>query len=100
VPCAIAVKRVDGEAGRGLAIAPSRDLAARLALFRRFLACSNGNSAQFGQAGWSIGGRGSPFLSDFAPPLSLNVARFTEAQRAGEVPYNLIWLFYPHALIA
>ena len=92
MPCAIAVKWIAGEAGRGLVAVLRADLAARLALFRRFLSCSNREfrSVRPGQAGPS-GGRGSPFLSDFAPPLSLNVARFTEAQkgRRGAVRLNL-----------
>jgi hypothetical protein len=90
VPSAIAVKWIAGEAGRGLVAVLRADLAARLALFRRFLSCSNREfrSVRPGQTGPS--GAASPSLSDFAPPLSLNVARITEAQkgRGGAIRLN------------
>ena len=86
--CAIAVKRTAVEAGRGLAAVLCADLAARLGRFSgAFCPAPTGNSAQFGQARLVHRGLRKP---DFAPPLSLNVARFTEAQkgRGGAVHLN------------
>jgi hypothetical protein len=90
VPSAIAEKWIAGEAGRGLVAVLRADLATRLALSGAFCPAPTGNSAQFGQARLVHRGPREPSLSDFAPPLSLNVARITEAQkgRGGAVRLN------------
>jgi hypothetical protein len=92
VPSAIAVKGTAGEAGRGLAGGPSCGSGRPIGAFPALsVLLQPGNSAQFGQAGWSRQGPREPGLSDFAPPLSFNVARLTEAQkgRGGAVHFNL-----------
>jgi hypothetical protein len=92
VPSAIAVKWIAGEAGRGFVIGPSCGSGRLIGAFPALsVLLQPGIPLSSARPGWSIGGRGSPFLSDFAPPLSLNVARFTEAQKGRGGAVRLNW---------